>query len=327
MRDWLLTLALFACGKDGAGPTRAPIEGTPVESENSREATTGTADAAALPPHRAYPDLATALSATIPADARVVGFGELHARTDRAATTSTLASFTRALPAFADRLSDLVLETWQVDPTCGAPAVAATARIETQVKRPEVTRSELAELADAARAAHIQLHAMTLTCADYAAIAPTDGEVGPTGEAPRPAGGAVGVPTPRDTASPIDPVAMLTLTTRELRRIAASAVVHRDREPGHRPWIAVYGGALHNDRFPDASVAEWSYAAEADRATGGHFVEIDLIVPELAAADAASRRAPWFRLAGAARDPATPILVWTRGERSFVVLLPPRPPT
>lgn len=301
MRDWLLTLAVCACGRDAAAPTRAPLEGErPSATQNSGQATTGTSGAERLPPHRAYPDLAAALIATIPPDARVVGFGELHTRTDRPPTTSTLAGFTRALPAFADRLSDLVLETWRVDPACGKPATAATARIETAVRRPETTKSELAELADAARAARIQLHAMTVTCADYAAIAPPGGEV--------------------------DPVAMLSLTTRELRRIAASAVVHRDREPGHRPWIAVYGGALHNDRFPDPSVAEWSYAAEVDRATGGHFVEIDVVVPELAEADPASRREPWFALAGAGRAPGAPVLVWARGERSFVVVLPPRSP-
>ena len=179
MRDWLLTLALCACGKDGAAPSRAPIEATPAGPESSREATTGTAGTAALPPHHAFPDLAAALVAIIPPDAWVIGFGELHARTDRAAPTSSLASFTRALPALAGRLSDLVLETWKVDPTCGTPAVAATARMEAQVLRPEATRSELAELADAARAAHVQLHVMTLTCADYAASAPAGGEVDP----------------------------------------------------------------------------------------------------------------------------------------------------
>jgi hypothetical protein len=246
---------------------------------------------------RAYPDLAAALVATIPADARVIGFGELHARRDRPAATSTLAAFTRALPAFADRLSDLVIETWLVDPGCGAPAVEATARIETAVERPAATRSEIAKLADAARASRVQPHAMTLHCADYAAVAPAGGEV--------------------------DAAAMLSLTTRELRRIVTSAVAHRDEEPGHRPWIAVYGGALHNNRFPEAGIAEWSYAADADRATGGRFVEIDLVVPELAAASPAARREPWFPLAGAPRDPEHPVLVWTRGERSFVVILPP----
>jgi hypothetical protein len=32
---------------------------------------------------------------------------------------------------------------------------------------------------------------------------------------------------------------------------------------------------------------------------------------------------PWFPLARATRDPHNPIIVWKRGERSFVVLLPP----
>lgn len=249
-----------------------------------------------VPAHETYADLGAALLAIIPGDARVIGFGELHARTDRAAVASALARFTLALPALADKLSDLVLETWLVDPSCGKAAVQATAKVETEVKRPAATKSEIAVLADAARAAHIQPHAMTLGCADYAAIAPAGGEV--------------------------DPTAMLSLTTRELRRIATSAIAHRDREPGHRPWIAVYGGALHNDRFPDGSVAEWSYAADVDRATGDHFVEIDLIVPELAEAEPAMQRQQWFPLVGAARDPERPVVVWKRGERSFVVVLP-----
>lgn len=269
-------------------PSRALHESAPTQRN--------TEDSGAAA-HRAYPDLAAALVATIPADARVIGFGELHARRDRPATTSTLAAFTRALPALADRLSDLVIETWRVDPGCGAPAVDATARIEAAVERPARTRSEISELVDAARAAHIQPHAMTLHCPDYAAVAPAGGEV--------------------------DAAAMLTLTTRELRRIVTSAVAHRDEQPGHRPWIAVYGGALHNNRLPEAGVAEWSYAPDADRATGGRFVEIDVVVPELAAASPAARREPWFPLAGAPRDPEHPVVVWTRGERSFVVILPP----
>src|SRR5687768_254399 len=80
-------------------------------------------DASELPPHRRYPTLAAALAATIPQGARVIGFGELHARTDRAAVRSALAAFTEALPALADRISDLVIETWIVDPKCGKRAV------------------------------------------------------------------------------------------------------------------------------------------------------------------------------------------------------------
>ena len=231
-------LALAACTRDPVPPTKpAPVAATP-----------DAAPAPALPAHDTYPDLAAALRATIPADARVLGFGELHARVDRAPVRSALAAFTQALPAIGQRVSDLVLETWLVDPRCGQKAVQATARVETEVKRPASTKSELTLLAEAARAAQIQAHAMTLTCKDYETIG--------------------------------DPVAMLGVTTRELRRIATSAVRHRDREPEHRPWIAVYGGALHNDRFPATTVAEWSYAEAVDEVTAGHYVELDLIVPE-----------------------------------------------
>ena len=117
----------------------------------------------------------------------------------------------------------------------------------------------------------------------------------------------------------IDVSAMLDLTTRELTRIATEAVVHRDKEPTHRPWIALYGGALHNDRFPDKGVEDWSYAAKVDELTHGHFVEVDLIVPELAEGDPASAKQPWFDLVKRA---GRTVQVYTRGERSFVVILP-----
>ena len=237
-----------------------------------------------------YPDLASAIAAVIPADARVIGFGELHARTDRASARSALSLFTAALPGFADKLSDLVVETWVVDNSdCGVVASEATARVEHSMRRPEATKSEVATLADTARAAKVQPRAMKVTCNDYATLAPP-------GQEPDPAG-------------------LLTFTTRELTRVTREAVA---KPTGTRPWIAVYGGALHNDRFPAKGVEDWSYAAAIDQVTGGHFVEIDLIVPEFAELDPASQTQPWFPLVKDRRD----IAVWKRGERSFVIVLP-----
>ncbi len=283
-------LALIAaCGSKDAP---RPSEVTPTITKQTAADATVSVDAVPLPAHDEYADLATALRAVIPADARVVGFGELHSRVDRPNVRSSLTAFTEALPSFGDQVSDLVVETWIVDPKCGAGAVKATQKIETEVKRPQATKSEITKLAEAAAAAKIQPHAMKLTCADYKLVAPENGVA--------------------------DPVAMLTLTTRELTRITASAIVHRDKEPAHRPWIAVYGGALHNDRFPGEGVAEWSYAPAIDKVSGDHFVEIDLFVPELAEPDETSQRQPWFPLVAAANK----VMVWKRGERSFVVLLP-----
>src|SRR5262249_20899941 len=147
-------------------------------------------------------DLGSVLRTLIPADARVIGFGELHQRTDRVQVKSTLARFTDALPAISDKLSDLIVETWIVDTNCGKAAVEATAKVESTMKRPEATKSDIAQLGDAARKAGIQPRAMHITCDDYTKIAPP--------------------------GKPMDTAAMLTLTTRELGRIASEAITQRD---------------------------------------------------------------------------------------------------
>jgi hypothetical protein len=288
MRHALVVLLVAACGGTGKEtppkPAPRPIDAAPAVAV--------VVDASALPAHEAYADLASAISATIPKDARVVGFGEIHARIDRAQVPSALSRFTTALPSFGANISDLAIETFIVNEKCGQQAVATTKKLETEVKRPEATKSEVAQLADAAKAAGIRAHAMTIKCADYETLQTKDGQA--------------------------DPIAMLTLTTRELKRIATSAVAFRNKEPNHRPWIALYGGALHNDRFPAEGVAEWSYAEAVDIATQGKFVEIDLIVPEFAEADKTNEAQPWFPLLAAAKQ----VLVWKRGERSFVMILP-----
>lgn len=281
---WLI---LLGCSTTTADPTPPP--------KDAGVATRPVPPKKALPKHTEYATLDAAIAAVIPADARVVGFGELHARVDRASVPSALLAFTKSLPSFAPKVSDLVVETWIVDPKCGKEAVATTKKIETEVKRPVATKTEVAKLADAAKAAGVQPHAMTLSCKDYDTLAPKGGDA--------------------------DPVAMLTLTTKELQRVASSAVVHRNKTNDPRRWVAVYGGALHNDRFPDKSVAEWSYAAAIDSLTINHFVEIDLIVPEFAEPDPASQKAPWFPLIAQ----ATKYRVWKRGERSFVIVLPRSP--
>lgn len=282
-----LAIVHAACGRDDVA--RPPTRGSAVRTVHD-DAPAKTVDA------RRFPDLATALAATIPADARVIGFGELHSRTDRADVRSSLARFTAdALPGLAPALSDLVIETWLVDPkgACGKQATEVTARVEITMRRPPATKSEVAALAESARAAGVQPRAMTIACDDYARIAPAGKD--------------------------LDVEAMLTLTTKELGRLVIAAITARDAEPTHRKWIAVYGGALHNDRFPAKGVAEWSYAAAVDAASHDHFLEIDLVVPELAEVDAASQQQPWFPLV--ARAEPTGVAVWQRGERSFVIVL------
>jgi hypothetical protein len=284
-----IVLLAAACSKGGRpAPAQEPVK-------HSADAGVDSAPSPAPVEAHVYPDLATALAQTIPADARVLGFGELHVRTDRKQVkTTTLARFTeQVVPALADKLSDLIVETWVVDPSCGQQAKNTTAKVEATVRRPAETKSEIALLAEAARAQKIQPHAMRLSCADYDRLAPKDGN---------------------DAAN-----TMLDITTRELRRIAREAVVHRDKLHEPRPWIALYGGALHNDRFPIPGLEIWSYAADVDKLTNNRYVELDLFIPELAEGDPALRDQPWYGLVTAADDK---VHVYKRGERSFVFVLP-----
>jgi hypothetical protein len=294
VRVWTLVLFLVvACGKD-AGPAKQP-----QAARKDAAAPVAVSDAASTPAVEAdsFADLGIALKTIIPPDARVVGFGELHSRTDRAQVKSSLAHFTQeGLPAISDKLSDLIVETWIVDPKCGQAAKTATAKVEITVRRPQETKSEIALLADAARAAKVQPHAMKIKCDEYDKIAPQGKDVAPE--------------------------VLLDLTTRELGRISEEAVKHRDKDPEHRPWIALYGGALHNDRFPATGVESWSYAAKVDALTSNKYVEIDLIVPELAELDPGSQKAPWFPLV---QSKDNKVKVYKRGERSYVVVMPRTP--
>ena len=105
-----------------------------------------------------------------------------------------------------------------------------------------------------------------------------------------------------------------------LEEVTRAAVTHRDAEPNHRPWIAVYGGALHNDLYPRWPLDELSYAKPLAGELGGSVLEIDLVVPEVVADMALVRDEPWFPLLGLASP--SRVVVWQRGPSSYVVILP-----
>jgi hypothetical protein len=286
VRIALAVVVLVACSSEEKPPAAAK-KPAPVPVDAAGEL---------LPPHRIAPDLATAIRELVKDDVRVVGFGELHQRVDRATPArSALARFSdEVLPVIAERTSDLVIETWLFDKRCGKQAAQATAQVEATMQRPAETKSELSTLVERARAAGVQPHAMRVTCDDWAAIAPPGKEV--------------------------DYEAMLSLITRELGRIAGQAIAHRDREQAPRRLIAVYGGALHNDLHPIDGLADWSFAAAVDAAAPGRYLEIDLYVPEYAELDALSQSQPWFPLV--ARAAPDRVIIVERSPRSYLLLLP-----
>ena len=227
----------------------------------------------------------------------MIGFGELHARTDRAQVESSLAHFTAdVLPAIAATSSRISSSRRGSSIRSAASgATDATAAVETTMSGRAETKTEIAVLVQAARAAKVQPHAMRVGCDDYARVAPPGKELDIEVDARPDHARARAASRPR----------------RSPRAIASRCSARGSR---------VYGGALHNDRFPDRRRRGWSYAETVDDATRDHFVEIDLIVPELAADDPASQHEPWFPLlAKAARDH---VVVIQRGARSYIVVLP-----
>jgi hypothetical protein len=116
-----------------------------------------------LPPFRRYADVVTAMLDLIPPQTRVLGLGELHVRSDRTPARSALSVFTdEVMPAIADRVSDLVLETWIVDKKCQAKGAAASKRIEQAMKRPAETQRELGTGIGRVSGAGVKVHALRM---------------------------------------------------------------------------------------------------------------------------------------------------------------------
>ena len=306
-------LDLVACGGGGSSATDAPRAVADAARPDAARPDGARASrhhpkqplepSERLPPHRRYPDAASALLDMTPPGMRVLGVGEMHVRSDRIPARSALSVFTaEVMPIIGGRVSDLVLETWIVDKKCQAKGAAASRRIEQAMKRPAETQRELGTGIKGVSGSGVKVHALRMTCDDYDVVAP---EIG-------------GIQAEK----------LLSLVTRELGRIASSAVVYRDKRAREvpadlqsaRPWIAVYGGALHNDRDPLRSLAEWSYAGAVDVQTGDRFMEIDLIVPELAAQDPASQNLSWAELVHET-PPGSGVVAFERGERSVVIIL------
>jgi hypothetical protein len=84
--------------------------------------------------------------------------------------------------------------------------------------------------------------------------------------------------------------------------------------------VVVYGGALHNDLYPKWPLEELAYAHALARDVG--VLEIDLAVPEVIAPVRSLWGEDWFPLLGKASPERA--IVWERGPRSYVVMLPAR---
>jgi len=253
--------------------------------------------AGAEPEVTSYDSPAAAVRALVAATKpRVVAFGELHELKSATVARSSLRAFTEELVDELARAGagDLIVETWVTAGDCGKSETTAVAAVEKTTDRPASTESELVTLLKRAKGAGLAPQILQLSCAEYASLQP-DGK--------------------------LDAVRLLQLVNDKLRERIVALLGKR---PPARP-IVVYGGALHNDLYPIAALAPYTFGRDVARRTRDRYLEIDLYVPELATNDAresATRPVQAYVEAAAKADAAGRTIVVRRGRGSYVVFLP-----
>jgi hypothetical protein len=260
---------------------------------------------ASQPTWRAFATSGEALAEILRVKPRLIGFGEYHQLSGGSKAKSALKRFTTdLLPMLATVGSDVVVETWMTEGSCGAVEAAVVKDVKKTTRRPKVTEDEIGTLFVALRAYAIQPHILKVTCDEYQVLL----------------GGKA-----------VDYDQLLQLITRKLSTTALAARAERNRKleeladegklrPGARRVVAIYGGALHNDLFPAEGTEAWTFGAELWRRTRGHYVEVDLYVPEYIKGDKDLMTQPWYELLKHAAPDKT--LLITRGPASYIIIFP-----
>ncbi len=223
----------------------------------------------------------------------VLAIGETHAQAGTEGIPSSTARFTSALlPLLGGRASDLVLELWVADGSCGQreTRVAEVQKPVTEPQR-ETNQNEFVLLGQRASELGVRPHVLRPSCADYDRVV---------------AAGADGV------------TEMLALIARETEALIA-ATLRRNREQGIERVVVAYGGAMHNDLVPREGREAYSFGPSVSAHTGDRYVELDLIVPEFIGDSAAWRSLPWYAHFDPRAHPEQVTLLRVR-PRSYVLV-------
>ena len=227
---------------------------------------------------------------------RVIAFGEYHQTETTRAIPSALRRFIdELLPSAIAADNHVVVETWITEGKCGKTEEKVTAGVEDMTQRPAATESEVVQLIRRAKEQKASPHILKLSCAEYASLQPTDG----TGS--------------------VDAVKLLGLVNDKLRSQIVELLAHK------APRIVVYGGALHNDLYPRAELASFTFGRDIKKRVGDGYAEVDLYVPEYIADDKGITSEAWYRTYLNQRKPGQATLV-QRGPGSYIIVFPAVPP-
>lgn len=214
---------------------------------------------------KAFPTAAAAFDFVLADSPRVLAIGEAHAQSDGPNTASSTRRFMDGLlPRLAPRASDLVIELWLANGSCGK-VEQKVAQQQTEVTAPQAAsnQNEFVELGHRAKAAGIMPHALVPTCEQYQKIA---------------------------NAGAADIEQMLVM----IKSVTARDVTELLAKRGPERLVVAYGGAMHNDLVPREGRADFSFGPELAKATADRYVELDLVIPEQIKDTEAWRALPWY---------------------------------
>lgn len=239
------------------------------------------------------------LEATSP---RVLAVGEAHAPKGSEGTASATKRFTDTLlPIVASRASDIVVELWAPDPRCREEVKAvASAQKPVTTAQAATNVNEYETLGVRAKSLGTTPWLLKPTCADFKAI----------------------------TEAGDDAVAVMLGLVESLTRarietlLARNAAVAADAGVAELPRSIVlgYGGMMHNDLVPPPSTKPYAFGEELVRATGGRYVELDLVVPAFVRPTATWQALPWYEAHQAYGADAARATLYEVGDRSFVLV-------
>lgn len=210
-----------------------------------------------------------ALTRILEKQPRILAVGEYHETKGAPKVKSALERFTRELPLFDQRIGALVVETWMMSGQCGAAEKQATAAVAKTTQRPDSTEDELTRLLDRTYAMGVKNHILLIDCDDYRSML--------------------------DDAGELDAEASLLLVRRKVSEKVVEAL--EKGEVAGDQLLLIYGGAVHNDLAPLPQWSAYAFGAELSREVEGHYVELDLLVPEYVEDDEDLLKEPWFSAA------------------------------
>jgi hypothetical protein len=273
---WCAPWVLLSCAAaPGAAPSSSAPAPAPVPAAASPapEPATAAATAAPAPVFRecgelackAFPSASAAFDFVLGEKPRVLAIGEAHAQSDGPKAASSTKRFMDALlPRLAPRASDLVIELWLANGSCGKVEQKVQQQ-QASVTAPQAAgnQNEFLELGHRAKALGVMPHALVPSCEQYQKIA---------------------------GAGAADIEEMLTMiksvTERDVQELLAKRAADR--------LVVAYGGAMHNDLVPRPGREDFSFGPELSRATGDRYVELDLVIPEQIKDTEAWRALPWY---------------------------------